>query len=107
MRNSLLHINPEELLNWIATIERGNEIAHSYLRNIPHLHLTYEDCLLDRSSHQKTVDKICHWLDVPSELVKSNLSKVTSERLVDMVENYEEIFSALKDSKYAYFLKQE
>ena len=100
-----IRVSSEEVLQWMTNSERLSEYESNLLQEIPYLSLTYEDDLLDRLSHQTTIDKICALLNIPSAPVKTNLAKSTPSQLSDLVTNYDELVEVVKASKYSHFLQ--
>lgn len=95
----------EEVFQRIQYSEELGEYEKKLLKKIPHISITYEENLLDRECHQKTVDKVLELFNLPSNPVKTNLVKLMPLELSKMVENYEELIQAIKKSKYAHFIK--
>ncbi|MDJ0634985.1 MAG: hypothetical protein QNJ34_17480 [Xenococcaceae cyanobacterium MO_188.B29] len=104
-KDTTIQVSIEDVLQWIANSERLSEYESNLLQDIPHLSLSYEDNLLNNSSHQATIDKICALLNIPSMPAKTNLVKSTPSQLSDLVANYEELEQAIKASKYSHFLQ--
>ena len=100
-----IQVSIDEVLQWMANSERLSEYESNLLQDIPCLSLTYEDDLLDRLSHQTTIDKISALLNIPSTPVKTNLAKSTPSQLSNLVTNYDELVEAVTASKYSHFLQ--
>ena len=75
------------------------------LKNLPHINIVFEDDLLRAENHQRTLDKIFDYLDLPSVPVKTIFVRAASKRLSDSVQNYEEVVRAISQTKYAKFLE--
>lgn len=100
-----IHVDIDVLFRWMRGSERSLKLINDqWLKNIPYLSLTYEQDLLQQSSHQKTVDKIVQFLGLPSAPVNTSMTKVTSPRLENFVTNYDDMAQALKNTKYEQFL---
>lgn len=100
-----IEIDCDELLRemrgrWML-LEKEKEV----LKNLPHLTINYEDHLLSAEKHQKTLDRIFSYLDVLSMSVKTDLLKITTDRLSDFIENYEEVIQILEKSEFSEFLQ--
>ena len=74
------------------------------LERIDHIKIVYERDLLGGENHQNTCDRLFAYLGLPSVGVRAKLKKTTSNRLSDFIENYEEIESAIAQTKYAKYL---
>jgi hypothetical protein len=79
-------------------------IQNEILRHYPYLHLEYEEDLLDSDNHQKTVDKIAKFLEIPSAQVRTDYVKISPKDLSDFIVNFEEVYNYLKDTEYAWML---
>ncbi len=80
--------------------KRENEI----LKDIPVLSLSYEDDLSEEEFHQKTIEKICNYIDIPSFKASSRIVKNIPVELYDYIENYNELKEALRNTKYYEYL---
>lgn len=97
-------VDVDAVLGWIAGSERLEAYEHRLLQDIPHLALTYEADLQTADVHQRTVDRICDFLDLPSTPATATLVKLMPTRLEDMLENHEELTAALRSSPYERYL---
>ena len=105
-KDKAIHIDVNEVLEWIVALDRGSKFRSHLFNNLPVLvSLTYEEDLLDNSRHQATVDKICDCLGILSTPVKTNLVKSTPLKLFELIQNYDELVEAVKASKYSHFLQ--
>lgn len=98
-------VDVDLVLEWIAGSEKLGKYEIQLLQDIPHLSLVYEKDLQFADAHQHTVDKVCDFLDLPSTSAEANLKKLMPIRLEDMLENHDELISALKNSPYAHYLE--
>ncbi|MGB3510836.1 MAG: hypothetical protein WBA93_16715 [Microcoleaceae cyanobacterium] len=74
------------------------------LENLEHITVVYEEDLLLAKNHQGTSDRIFNYLGLESVSVKTKLVKITSDRLSDVIENYDELVEKVSKTKYAKFL---
>jgi LPS sulfotransferase NodH len=74
------------------------------LEGLPHMIVVYEDHLLKAENHQETMDRVFDYLGVPFVTVRTDLVKITPERLSDFLDNYDEIARVVGNSEYARFL---
>lgn len=77
------------------------------LENLPHLEIVFEDDVLRAKNHQRTLDKILDFLNIPSVPVKTVMIMSSTGRLSDVIQNYDEIVQAVSKTKYAGFLEAE
>ena len=102
---SPIKVDIHELLYTMDVTEATTKRYKGFFENIPHLRLTYEENLQDSALHQATSDQVFSFLGLPSTPVKTILVKLMPSSLPDMVENYEELVKAVKETKYAHFLE--
>ena len=93
-----LHIDPDALVEFIRKKEKYLQLEANALAGIPHKCLVYEDHLMNAQDHQKTADELFAWLGVSSVPVRTKLRKITPTGLQDVIENYDEVAQALKQS---------
>jgi LPS sulfotransferase NodH len=102
-RNAI-HVDCNEVIQWMKGSE-SLEIYEKYLLiNIPHLSLYYEDDLLNPECHQITADRVFNYLQIPSVQVSSNLVKLMPLQLNQMVLNSEELRQSVSRTKFSHFL---
>lgn len=102
-----IYIPPNDLSDWIAGSEKLESLEKKMLLKVPYLDLFYEDDLVDPTRHQATVDKVCHFLNVPTSEAKTKYVKLLPGNLSDIVENYSEIMSFLKNSRFSRYIDME
>ncbi|MCL2925597.1 MAG: hypothetical protein MGF17_13520 [Trichodesmium sp. MAG_R04] len=100
-----IKVEIEEVFQRIQYSEELGKYEKKLLKKIPHISISYEENLLHRECHQKTVNKVLELFNLPSKPVRTNLVKLMPLDLSKMVENYEELIQAIKKSKYAHFIK--
>lgn len=98
------HIDLSHLQERMRQIETYTARDKKALLHIPHLKLVYEDDLLKPANHQSTIDKVCSFLGTPTAPARTRLTRITSDRLQDFVQNFEEIESLLSKTPYAQFI---
>jgi LPS sulfotransferase NodH len=84
---------------WLAAEEEA-------LSDLPCLRIVYDDDLYTGEQQQQTVKRIATWLGLEYEPMASDLVRNTPRRLVDLVENYEELAASLAGTEYARFLDE-
>ncbi|BAQ64670.1 hypothetical protein GM3709_1435 [Geminocystis sp. NIES-3709] len=102
MNNLLLSKKIEEIQNLENSLQKEKEL----LQEIPHLEITYEDHLLPTEHHQETLNIIFEYLGVKCFPVTAKLTRISTDNLSDSIENYEEIYNAISQTKYAHFLEE-
>lgn len=93
------------LMEGILFGEEVEKTEEENLRDIPNIKIHYEEDLLDNTRHQNTADRIFEYLNLKSHKVNTNLKKISSENLEDMILNYDEVYNFFKDTKYIDLLK--
>jgi len=91
-----------------GAIEKAEEIRQEMkdnLNKIDALELVYEDDLETPEKAAATCDRVFRYLGVDPIEVQSNFRKLSTGRLSDDLENAEEIYEYIKNSKYAHFLE--
>lgn len=99
-----IRVAVEDVFSWLEENELRASFEREALRDIPYLSLIYEEDLLDSRLHQRTVDKICGFVGIPSATVSTDLQKTTARALSDLVINLDELSDALANTPYAQFL---
>lgn len=97
-------VDMDELLSWIKGSESLEKSEELLLEGIPHLSLTYEKNLENVEEHQKTVDSICKFLGINTDKVETIYQKISPKTIEQSVENYDELVSFLKNTKYEKYL---
>jgi hypothetical protein len=99
-----LHVDPEHLLYWMGKREQVGLDEQRALVGVPHLGLTYETDLQDPADWAATTARVFAALGLASTPVSSTLSRLNSGGLADILENLDEIKSALTGTRYERFL---
>lgn len=103
---SALHVDPENVIEWMRSSETLREYEHTLLEGVPHLSLTYEEHLRNPATHQSTVNSICEYLNVETAPVDTNYQKVAPPSLQDGVANYRALVQRLDGTPYAKYLDE-
>jgi hypothetical protein len=90
----------ETLLNDLHDGERRSAIDEGIVKDIPHLLVEYETDLLDAERHPKTCARIFEYLELAGALVSSGLGKTSTDDLSESIENYQELETILRNTKY-------
>jgi LPS sulfotransferase NodH len=101
-----MHVDSDRLIELLEEREMRLDSEKEVLRSLPHITIVYEDDLVRAENHQKTLDRLFDYLDVPHTPVKSKLVRTGADKLSDTIENFEEVSEILGKTKYAKFLYQ-
>ena len=71
---------------------------HTFLDKKSYLHINYEKF---STNHDKTLNKMQQYFDLTPYKLKCPLQKINSDTLVDVIKNYNEVYSFLISTKYA------
>jgi len=101
-----IKLNLDNLLIKIKNSEKNMlYIERELLKKIPHLTLIYEDNLLRNKNHKKTLNKVFDYLGVKrAPIKKTKYHRITSDKISDFIENYEEFKKIITNGPYAKFL---
>ena len=98
-------VTTDEVMRVIERAEDIHREMRESLKNIDALELVYEDDLEDPDKAVASCQKVFQLLGVDPIEVQSKFKKVSTGRLSDDLENAEEIYEFIKNSKYAHFLE--
>ena len=99
-----VQIDPASILETVAKFEANYQSELELLKHIPHLPLVYEEHLANSQQHQTTSDLAFDYLGLTSEPVEAKLRKIMSPDLSQSILNYEEVMTAISQSKHAHLL---
>lgn len=99
-----IHIDCGDLIRGMRRHHDLTTREQEVLEGLSPMTLVYEDHLLRSEVQQHTADRVFDYLSMPSVPVQTNLLRITSDRLSDFVENYEELVQAVSRTEYAEFL---
>ncbi len=106
-QESKLQMSGEILIRKVRLAEIAEQRDELYLDRLPHLDIVYEDDLLDRRTHQTTLDTIFEYLGLPPAPVSSKSVRTSSGSWRDMIANHEELETAVINAGYGRFLVSE
>jgi len=94
-----VRIPVDSLVGELENIEQANEQWAMYFQqDVPCLRISYEDFVTDRATQ---MDKVAGFLDVDQSIaLQSNLKKLNTGRLSDIVENLEEVRRCLEGTVF-------
>lgn len=99
-----IKIDCKVLMEGIKYSEEVERTEEENLKLIPHLKIQYEKDLVDNSKHQETADRIFEYLNLKPHKVNTNLKRITSENLEDVILNYDEVYNYFKNTEYNKYL---
>ncbi|HUQ38281.1 MAG TPA: hypothetical protein VM144_18070 [Aestuariivirga sp.] len=98
------YVKPEEFIKLVKWNAALLEYENYILKDIAHVALSYEGNLDLSEAHQATVDKLCEYIGVKSSGVLAPIYKMSDGRIGGNIENFDEIVSAMRASRYAELL---
>ncbi|MEB3359107.1 MAG: hypothetical protein VKK04_20440 [Synechococcales bacterium] len=101
---SKVHIDCDRLLAELNSRQRYSQQEETILSTLPHIKVVYEEDLLIQEHHQPTLDRIFAYLGVESVPAKSKLKRTSSDRIADIIQNYDELVNTLQGTPFAEFL---
>ena len=94
-------VNVQNCLEDISSVKKAEIRFREYFKNHKFIEIVYEDILADRNSQ---MEKIQNFLGVNSIELSPKTVKVNSDNLEDIVENYQELAEAIKETSNAQYL---
>jgi len=101
---SKVHIDCDRLLADLNSRQNYSQQEAAILSTLPHIKVVYEEDLLVQERHQPTLDRIFEYLGVESVTAKSKLKRTSSDHIADIIQNYDELVTALQGTPFAEFL---
>ena len=102
--NFLLEIDIQDFVKRVQNKIQYDKLERECLRSLEHIRVVYENHLENPRLHQKTTNMICAHLGIPSGPVKTNLRKINTHALRDIVKNYDELERCIIENGWGYFL---
>jgi hypothetical protein len=99
-----LTVNCEHLHRRLEKQQHDQCLEEEALRDLPCFRVVYDEDLDCGAAQQRTLARIFEWLGLENESVASDLVRNTPKRLVDLIENYDEVAESLTGTPYAQFL---
>jgi hypothetical protein len=91
-------IHPERLLASVASIRERQAREEATIEGLPVCRVVYDDDLLREEDQQRTGERIVAWLGLEPARLRVDLTRTSSRKLADMVENFDEIARVLEDT---------
>ncbi|MEL6939252.1 MAG: hypothetical protein AAFO84_08675 [Cyanobacteria bacterium J06598_1] len=103
-KSNRITIDVSELLACLKYLDNQKVEADAILHDLTHLHLVYEDDLMDPNRYLATAQKISSFLDIPDIRPTGSSLKLVHQKIGDIVTNYSEVCEGISESDYAYLL---
>ncbi|MBV9961106.1 MAG: sulfotransferase [Parafilimonas sp.] len=97
---SKLNVDTNELQQKMSAIVRQNKKLTSIISDMDHIKIRYEDF----GDWDKTMNRIAAFLNVSTTSITAGAKKLNPDNLQDMIANYDEVASWLKQNNYAEFV---
>ena len=102
-----LYIDTDEIMEILQIAEDFVQQKEELLSNLPDsriLRISYEQLFSSPESQNSFRDQAFQFLGVEQIKIESDHRKISSNNLVDIVENYQEVYDALVNTKFAKYL---
>jgi LPS sulfotransferase NodH len=99
-------INVDRLLESIHYYDRLTAFEDEVLKDVPHHEVIYERDLLPQDQHQATATSAFEHLGLAPARVETRLKKISKSDLRDYIGNFDEVYEAIKGTKFVQFLDQ-
>ena len=107
LKNRKLYINPETIIDLLQEAEDFVGQKEELIGSLPSeriLSISYEELFATSESKSKFRKDVFKFLGVKNIDVASDHRKISSDRLIDIVENYHQIYDLLINTKFAKYL---
>lgn len=94
-------VEPAELLAAMHLIEQASRWGHAALGSLPRIELEYEDDLRGPARQARSAAAVFEEIGLPPHEPASSLVRVAPTTIRDRVENYDQVATALRSTKYA------
>ena len=98
-----IHINSQECISSLEKIEQKETQTRQRYNRHKVIPVTYEELGHDK---KRTMRRIFNELGVKNRLIDTSMIKQNSEKLKDLIINYEELYSDLKETKWGKYLNE-
>lgn len=97
-------VNPADLITTLKQLDEQRIAEAAIVAQVPHLTITYETDLIDPNVHNTTAQRLCQFLDLKQRQRAYYPIKLVHQSISDLMDNFEEVRTALEKSDYAYVL---
>lgn len=98
-------IDPQNLEQRVRGIRETLETEEQTIAGLPFERVTYDDDLMTEEAQQRTGARLVEWLGLRAAPVRCDVKPSTPRKLVDLVENYDELVRAFEGTPEAQFLE--
>lgn len=105
-KNGAPNINVDRFMESIQYYDRLTAFEDDVLSDIPHHEVIYERDLLPQNQHQTTATAAFEHLELTPARVETRLKKISKSNLRDYIGNFDEVYDAIKDTKFVQFVDQ-
>ncbi len=102
-----IHVNPEQLINMINKRLENDKYETQILSGLKYLPITYEEDLENPELHQTTVDNILDYLKLKRRPTSTDLKKINTFKLKDLILNYDEVINILEKNNFLKLIKSQ
>lgn len=103
----LIEIDCDVLLSSMKRRQKWQQEEASVLADFEYEEVVYEKDLLISENHQVTTNRLFKFLGLDPYPVSSSINRSTESSLTSFIVNPSEVYEAVLDSQYSYFLEQE
>lgn len=96
-----IEVNIDQVLQYVRIRAQLAQVEEHALVGLPHVAVTYEDDLLPVAARQAALNRIFDQLGLVRTPVSTDLRRLGSDRLEDIISNAVELRAALADTPYA------
>ena len=99
-------VDTAQLLKELYEGKQLDDYERETLKGIPHISVKYERDLLNEASHMKVLARIGQFLNTNFNQAKARMKRISSNKLEDLVANYDEMKAALVGTPFEGYLYQ-
>ena len=104
-RPSRVSVDVDDVFGRMQYFDRLTRFQDEMLNDVPHLTMSYEANLLHADQHQSTANQIFDHLGLGHHPVETQLRKLTSNTLSDVVANVDQLGDRLQGTPFSRFLE--
>lgn len=99
-----MRVDPVEVLSLLLTIEQEDAVVASFVADLPHIALWYEDDLLTPDRQQRTLDRLTAEIGIVPATVSSRYVTVAPPSFAGRVANTGEVADLIASTRFAPYL---
>ncbi len=97
-------LDPEVLYKFINESEILKSFEMEMLQGQEHLHVSYEQDLINPDRREETIQKMSDWIGIEAVKPETSLRKVTPSKLSTMISNKQEVIDFIANTEYAHYV---